>query len=209
MLKILIADDFPVVLHGLKRILEEEFTDASIVEVDTGNKVIEKSRIEKWDVIILDINMPGRNGLEILKQLKYEFPGTPVLILSMYPEDQYAIRAMKLGAAGYLTKKSASDELITAIKQILSGRKYISSSLAETLAGRLKKDSDKQLHEYLSDRELQVLCMIANGKDTGAIADELSLSASSISTYRARILEKMDMRTNAELINYAIKHELV
>jgi two-component system invasion response regulator UvrY len=205
MINILITDDHTVVREGLKRILKEEFPEATFGEAGDGNQALEKTRNEVWDVIILDITMSGRNGLEVLKQMRAENIKTPVLILSMHPEDQYAVRVLKAGASGYLTKESASEELVTAIRRIISGRKYITLSLAEKLANDLEIDTDKPIHELISDREFQVLNLIASGKTVSEIAVELSLSVTTISTYRSRILEKMNMKTNAELTHYAIQ----
>jgi two-component system invasion response regulator UvrY len=205
MIKILITDDHTVVREGLKRILKEEFPEATFGEAGDGNQALEQTRSEVWDVIVLDISMAGRNGLEVLKQMRAENIKTPVLILSMHPEDQYAVRVLKAGASGYLTKDSASEELVTAIRRIISGRKYITLSLAEKLANDLEIDTDKPIHELISDREFQVLNLIASGKTVSEIAVELSLSVTTISTYRSRILEKMNMKTNAELTHYAIQ----
>ncbi len=208
MIRILITDDHAVVREGLKRILKEEFPDTIFGEATSGNEALEETRNGTWDVIILDISMSGRNGLEILKQMRAENIKTPVLILSMHPEDQYAVRVLKAGASGYLTKDSASDELVIAVKRIISGRKYITLSLAEKLANDLETDTDKPIHELISDREFQVLSLIASGKTVSEIAVILSLSVPTISTYRSRILEKMNMKTNAELTHYAIQQGL-
>lgn len=208
--RILIADDHAVVRQGLKQILQEEYLSlAEFGEATDGKEVLIKVRNEFWDIIILDISMPVKNGLEILKQFRVEFIKIPTLILSLYAESEYAMRMLKAGASGYLTKESASDELVTAVKQILNGRKYISESLTQQLLSGLDKDSDKPLHYSISNREFQVLFLIASGKTVSEIAIELSLSIPTISTYRARILEKMNMKNNAELINYAIRHGLV
>ncbi len=208
MIRILITDDHAVVREGLKRILKEEFPDTTFGEATSGNEALDKTRAEAWDVIILDISMSGRNGLEVLKQMRAENIKTPVLILSMHPEDQYAVRVLKAGASGYLTKDSASDELVIAVKRIISGRKYITLSLAEKLANDLETDTDKPIHELISDREFQVLSLIASGKTVSEIAAVLSLSVPTISTYRSRILDKMHMKTNAELTHYAIQQGL-
>ncbi|MBA3901663.1 MAG: response regulator transcription factor, partial [Bacteroidetes bacterium] len=175
-IKILIADDHSVVRQGLKNIIQEEFPEAAVDEAITGNEVLEKTRATEFDVIVLDISMPGQNGLEILKQLRAESIKTPVLILSMHSEDQYAIRMLKAGASGYLTKDTASEELIEAIKRVLMGRKYITETLAEQLATDIDKPSDKPLHQIITDREFQVLCLIASGKTVSDIATELCLS---------------------------------
>ena len=209
MISILIADDHSIVRRGLKEILLEEFPDAHIAGVSDGAELLKEARAGKWNIIISDLSMPGKNGLETLKQLKEEFPRLPVLILSMHPENQYAIRSLRAGAVGYLTKESASDELVNAVRKILSGKKYITQEVAEKLAENLEQDSSKDLHEILSDREFDVLKMIASGKTVSEIADSLALSVTTVSTYRARILFKTKMRTNAELTHYAIENKLV
>jgi two-component system invasion response regulator UvrY len=209
MIKILIADDHPVVRKGLKEIIEETPDMAVRGEASTGHEVLEKVRKGDFDIVVLDISMPGGNGLDILKQLKSEKPELSVLVLSMYPEEQYAVRVLRAGASGYLTKESAPEELIAAIRKASKGGKYISSSLAEKLAFDLEIDAERPLHETLSDREYQVMRMLASGKTAKEIAKELFLSVKTISTYRSRILEKMKMKSSAELIHYAIKHRLV
>lgn len=209
MLKILIADDHPIVRRGLKQILSEEPDVAVVGEAQNSQEVLELVRKQNWDIVILDITMPGRGGLDVLKELKQAHPKLPILILSMHPEDQYALRALKAGAAGYLTKESCTEELVKAIRKVLSGGKYVSSSVAEKLAFNLESDRSKPLHEQLSDREYQVMCMIASGKTVSEIAGELALSVKTIGTYRARILQKIQMRTNAELTHYAIENKLV
>ena len=209
MIRILIADDHPVVRQGLKQIITE--TSDMVVADEAGNaqEVLDKVWNNDYDVVVLDITMPGRGGLDILKQLKVEKFGLPVLILSIHPEEQYAVRALKAGAAGYLTKGSAPEELTAAIRQVSAGKKYISSSLAEKLALHLENDTDKPIHEKLSDREFQILCKIASGEALKEIAQELFLSEKTISTYRSRILDKMNMKSNAELTYYAIKNGLI
>ncbi len=209
MINVLIADDHPVVRQGIKQILAEDSEIGELGEAKNSQEVMDQVRKNGWDVIILDITMPGRGGLDTLKEIKGEKPKIPVLILSIHPEDQYAVRALKAGAAGYLTKESAPDDLLKAIKKVHSGGKYISNTLAEKLALHLERDAQKQPHEGLSDREYQVLCMIASGKKVKDIAENLSLSVKTISTYRARILEKMKMKSNADLIHYAIQNRLV
>jgi DNA-binding NarL/FixJ family response regulator len=209
MIKILIADDHAIVREGLKQILSESPDLVVVAEASSGQEVLEKISKNDLDLVVLDIAMPGRGGLDILKEIKTQKPRLPVLMLSMYPEEQYAIRVLKAGASGYLTKESAPDELVKAIRQISQGKKYISPSLAEKLAIDLELGPDKLPHEILSDREYQVMCMIASGKTLKEIADGLSLSIKTISTYRSRILEKMNMKTNAELTHYAIKSNLV
>ena len=209
MIRILIADDHSIVRKGLKQILIEEFQDTQISEAIDGASLLQMARSGEWDIIISDLSMPGLNGLDALKQLKSEFPDTPVLILSMHSEDHYAIRVLRAGAAGYLTKESASAELINAIRKILGGKRYISATVAEKLADSLDQDHDKQLHETLSDREFSVLKLIASGSTSSEIAESLFLSITTVSTYRARILLKTGMKTNAELTRYAIQNNLV
>ena len=209
MIRILIADDHAIVREGLKQVVADT-TDLIVTgEAGNGQETLEFVREGDFDVVLLDIAMPEKDGLNVLKQLKKERPELPVLILSMYPEEQYAVRALKMGAAGYLTKVSAPDELIEAIKKISTGKKYISASLAEKLAFDLEVDTEKLLHEGLSDREFQVMCMLASGKTVKKIAEELSLSMNTISTYRTRVLKKMRMKANSELTYYAINNQLV
>ncbi len=209
MLKILVADDHPVVRQGLKQIIAETSDMVVADEVSNGWELFSKVRASYYDVVLLDISMPGVNGVDILKQLKNERPGLPVLILSIHPEEQYAVRALRAGASGYLTKESTPDELVAAIRKVSKGRKYVSSSLAERLASDLENNDEQLPHKALSDREYRVMCMIASGKTVTEIAEELSLSLKTISTYRSRILEKMRMKNNAELTYYAIKNGLV
>lgn len=209
MIKILIADDHPVVRRGLKQILGEEPDVGLLGEAQNFEEVLESVQKLDWDIIVLDISMPGKDGLEILKELKHKRPTLPALILSMHAENQYAIRALKAGAAGYITKESAPEELVKAIRKVLGGGKYVSPSLAEKLASNLEADTSKPPHEILSNREYQVMCMLASGKTSKEIAKGQSLSLKTISTYRARILEKMKMKSNAELIHYAIQNRLV
>ena len=209
MIKILIADDHAIVREGLKQIVAETSDMDVAGEAANGQQVLEQVRRGDCDLVLLDIAMPGRGGLDTLKLLKLEYPKIPVLILSIYPEEQYAMRALKAGASGYLTKESAPEELIAAIRKLSQGGKYISSSLAEKLALRLETDPSKPIHETLSDREYQVMLMIASGKTVKKIADQLSLSVKTISTNRARALRKMGMNNNSEFTYYAIKHGLV
>ncbi|NQT79584.1 MAG: response regulator transcription factor [Candidatus Aminicenantes bacterium] len=209
MTKILIADDHAVVRKGLKQILAETSDIVAAGEAKNGQEVLEKVRKSDYDIVMLDISMPGRSGIEILKQLKDEKPEVLVLVLSMHPEEQYAVRALKAGASGYLTKDSAPEELIKAIRKISQGGKYITASLAEKLAFDLEIDSEKPLHETLSDREYEVMCKIASGKTIKEIAEELFLSVKTISTYRSRILEKMGMKNNTQLVHYALKNRLL
>lgn len=209
MINILIADDHSVVREGLKQIISGNADMTVLAEACSGNEAIEKIRKNPISVAILDISMPGKNGLDTLKELKVMHPDLPVLILSMYPEEQYALRFFRAGASGYLTKKSAPEELINAIRTVSRGKKYVSPVLAEKLVGELDVTNEKPLHSALSDREFQVLCLMASGKTSGEIAEELFLSVKTISTYRARILEKLRLRNTAELINYAIQNQLV
>ena len=208
-MKILIGDDHAVFRRGLKETLSEAFPKTVFGEARTAQETFELAQRQNWDVIILDISMPGRSGLDILEDLRRSRPRIPVLLLTMHPEQQFARRALKAGAAGYLTKDSVPDELKEAIKRIVAGGRYVSATLAETLAVDLRRGADLPLHELLSDREFQVLRMIASGKTVKEVADELSLSVKTVSTYRSRILEKTGMKTNAELIRYALQTQLV
>ena len=209
MLKILIADDHPIVRRGLKQTVAETSDMVVADEASDGQEVLSKVRTGDYDVLVLDVSMPGINGLDILRQLKNEKPGLPVLMLSIHPEEQYAARALRSGASGYLTKESAPDELVAAIRKVSMGGRYVSSSLAERLAFDLGKSGEQLPHQTLSNREYQVMCMIASGKTITEIAEELSLSDKTISTYRSRVLEKMEMKNNAELTYYAIKNKMV
>jgi two-component system invasion response regulator UvrY len=209
MMKILIADDHPVVRQGVKQILGEEPDVGMFGEAQNSEAVLELVRKQDWDIVILDISMPDKDGLDVLKELKRERPKLHILIFSIHPENQYAIRALKAGAAGYVNKGSAPEELVRAIRKVLKGGKYVSPFLAEKLAFNLEVDTSKPPHETLSDREYQVMCMIASGKTVKEIAKEQSLSLKTISTYRARILIKMRMKSNAELIRYAIQNLLI
>jgi DNA-binding NarL/FixJ family response regulator len=209
MLRILLADDHAVVRHGVKQILADAFAGAAFGEAQNAHELLELVGKDRWDIVVLDLNMPGGNGLEALKQIKLDHPQLPVLILSMYPEDQYAVRTIRAGAAGYLNKESAPEELVQAIHKILHGGEYISADVADELVQYARHEDDQPLHKHLSDREFQVLCLIASGKEVKEISSELGLSAKTISTYRARLLEKMNMKTNAELTHYAIQNELV
>jgi two-component system invasion response regulator UvrY len=209
MMQILIADDHAVVRRGLSQILLEEFPSAKIEEVDNSEDLIRKAMDGHWDVIISDLSMPGRSGLDALHQLKELLPDTPVLIMSIHPEDHYAIRALKAGASGYLTKATAPTELVKAVRLVLEGRRYISASTAEKLASAVIQEKDKPLHEYLSNREFDVLKLLAAGRPVSEIASQLSLSITTISTYRARIMSKMKIKTNAELTIYAMNNHLL
>lgn len=208
-IKILVVDDHSIVREGLKQILADNSRMVVAGEASTGAEVLQKIRVGNYDMVIMDISLPDRSGLEILEQLKQTVPNIPVLILSMHAEEQYATRAFKAGASGYLTKETASEQLIAAINKVAQGGKYVSPSLAEKLVFELVKDSQKPIHEVLSDRELQVLCLMASGRTLTGIAKELCVSVKTVSTHRARILEKMNMSNNAELIRYAIQNKLV
>lgn len=207
-MKFLIADDHAIVRKGLIQLLREEFLISEAGEVTNGNAVLEAVQKQVWDAILLDISMPGRNGIEILKQIRANGIKIPILVISMYPEEQYAIRALKAGASGFLNKESANEELLAAIHKILSGKKYLSPSIADKLAEKLYELKDIPTLELLSDRELQVLQLIASGKTVSEIAEGLSLSVNTISTYRTRILEKLALHNNAELTRYALNHKL-
>jgi two-component system, NarL family, invasion response regulator UvrY len=198
-----------VVRHGLKQILADEFPKAEYGEARNGQEALNRVWKERWDVVILDITMPGRGGLEILKEIKKARPKLPVLVLSMHPEDQFAVRVLKAGASGYMTKESAPEELVGAIRKVLAGGRHISPSLAEIMATYLTVKTEKPPHELLSNREYQVLRQIASGRTVSEIARELSLSVRTVSTYRTRILEKMGLKTNAELTHYAFQKQLV
>ena len=209
MLRILVADDHEVVRKGLMKVLAEILQPIQVDEARNGQEAVSKVWKSEYDLVVLDIKMPGKSGLDVLKEIKQHRPKLPVMILSMHPEEQFAIRAMRAGASGYLTKECAGDELVLAITKALKGEKYISGSLAQILAGELDSDSEKPPHELLSDREFQVMLMIASGKPVGAIAKELCLSVKTISSYRANILLKTRMKNNAEITHYAIQNKLV
>jgi two-component system invasion response regulator UvrY len=209
MINVLIADDHAVVRSGLKQILAETSDVVVAGEATNGREVLEKLEEPRWDVLVLDITMPGRSGLEILKDVKKLKPGLPVLVLSMHAEEQFATRTLKAGASGYLNKESAPEELLQAIRKIHAGGKFVSATQVERMVGGLTGATGKLPHELLSDREYEILCLIASGKTPSQIARELSLSVKTVSTYRARILEKMTLTTNAQLTHYAIKNGLV
>ena len=209
MINILIADDHPFIRHGLRKVLETAKDMLVLDEAASGSEVLDKLRGHSFDVIILDISMPGESGLELIKTLRKEFPRLAVLVLSAYPEEQYALRALKSGASGYLTKEAATAELIGAIHKISSGGKYISASMAESLAFAIESDSDKLPHEKLSNREYEVMLMIASAKSVREIAEELCLSEKTIGTYRSRILEKMGLKNSSEITYYAMKKGLI
>ncbi|NQT23866.1 response regulator transcription factor [candidate division KSB1 bacterium] len=209
MIHVLIADDHAIVRKGLIQILRDAPDGFEVDEASSGQEVLEKIEANKYDVIVLDITMPGRSGLDILSQIKVQYPTLPVLILSMHPEDQYAVRVLKAGASGYLMKESAPEELIQAVRKVASGSKYITATVAERLVVNLEKGSEKSPHEKLSDREFEVLLLLAKGNPVKDIAEKLFISAKTVHTYRSRILEKMQMKGTAELIHYAIQNQLV
>lgn len=205
---VLIADDHAIVRQGLRQILSE--TDDLIVtgEAGDGTEALQLARQQPWDVFLLDVSMPNRNGIDTLKQLKKEFPRLPVLILSMHPEEQYAVRALKAGASGYLTKQSAPEQLVTAIRQVAGGKKYVSPAVTQQLVEALSDDNEKLPHERITDREYQVLVMISAGNTLTQIAEKLNLGVATVSTYRARLLEKMALKSTAELIRYGLENGL-
>jgi len=209
MIRILVADDHAIVRRGLRQIVADESDMEVVGEAQTTQEILDLARQEEWDVIVLNISMPGRGGFEALKALKQTHSKRPVLVLSMYPEDQFAVRAFRAGAAGYMIKESAPEELVQAIRKVVRGGKYVSPSLAEKLAAELGEDTERPPHEALSEREYHVLCLLASGKTATQIAAEMSLSVKTISTYRVRLLEKMRMKTNAEVTRYAIEHRLI
>ena len=207
--KILVVDDHEVVRKGLVRVLEGILQPLTVDEANNGQEAVSKVWKSQYDLVLLDLKMPGKSGLDVLKEIKLHQPKLPVLVLSMHPEEQFAIRAMRSGASGYLTKECSGDELVLAIRKALKGEKYISESLAQILASELEADSGKPLHEVLSDREYQVMLMIASGKPVSAIAKELCLSVKTISSYRTNILLKTRMKNNSEITHYAIQNKLV
>lgn len=209
MIRILIADDHAVFRRGLRETLTEVFPKVIFGEANTARETLELVRRQDWDIVMLDISMPGKSGFDILQDLKRLRRNLPILFLSMHPEEQFARRALKSGAAGYLTKESVPEELKEAVRRVLNGGRYVSMNLAEKLAFDLRAGADKPIHEMLSDREFQVLRMIASGKTVKEIADEIALSVKTVSTYRARILLKTGMKTTAELIRYALQNRLV
>ena len=209
MIRVLVADDHAVVRQGLKQILSEEPDILEVGEAGSVGEALRLSREADWDVVILDITMPDGSGLDILRELRHEKPQLPVLVLSVHSEDQYALRALRSGAAGYLTKECAPQELVEAVRRVVSGGKYVGLDLAERLAEVLAGDRNPQAHEQLSDREFQILCLIGSGKSASEIAQELSLSPKTVSTYRRRVLDKMHMNGNAELTRYVLEHKLV
>jgi two-component system, NarL family, invasion response regulator UvrY len=209
MIRIIIADDHAAIRRGVKDILADEADMEIGAEASTAQELLDLVRKQAWDAVVLDISLPGRSGLEVLSELKHERPSLPVLVHTMHSEDQFAVRALRAGAAGYLTKDSAPEELVKALRKIVDGGKYVGQSLAEKLAVNVDANIDRAPHQALSDREFQVLRLLASGKTVSEIADELSLSVKTISTYRSRILDKMKMKNNAELMRYALQHKVV
>lgn len=208
-IRVLIADDHAILRRGLKEILVRELDGVSCGEAESAQQVLAQVQTHDWDVVILDVTMPGRSGLDVLKDLKSLRPKLPVLVLSMHPEDQYGKRVLKAGASGYMNKESAPEELIKALRKVLAGGRYVSPLLAEKLATDLNEDAGRPAHEILSDREFEVLRKLASGKTVGQIAEDLRLSVPTVSTYRARILEKLNLSTTAELMHYAMRNHLI
>jgi len=209
MTRILLVDDHVVVRQGLKQILEGAIADVAFGEAASAEEAMRMAAGGEWDVVILDISLPDKSGLDTLEQLRRSRSRLPVLVLSMYPEEQFAVRALRAGAAGYVTKKTAAADLVTAVKNLMAGRRYVSPSLAERLAGQIGLAPGRAPHELLSDREFQVFKLLASGRTVTASAEALGLSVPTVSTYRARILEKMGMRENYELVQYAVVHGMV
>ncbi len=207
--KVLLVDDHAVVRHGLRAVLEEELGDIAVHEAGTAREGVDCLRNDDYDALILDIGLPDRNGLDLLKSIRSEWPDLPVLILSMFDESQYGVRMIKAGAAGYVTKASAPEKFVSAVRRVLAGGRYISSNLAERLAENLSGNGGEEPYDVLSDREYQIFLMIASGKTVSEIADDLCLSVKTVSTHRAHVLEKTNMKTNAELTHYAFFKGLV
>ena len=208
-MRILIADDHPVVRSGLRQILTAEEDMSVVGEAKDGDEALALSRKVDWDVAVLDFSMPGKSGLELLKDIKREYPGRPILVLSMYPEELHALQVFKVGGSGYLNKESAGDQLTAAIRKVGSGGKFVSAAMAERLASEFARQTQKPLHETLSDREYRVMWLLASGKKISEIAEEMELSPSTVSTHRIRVLKKLHLSNNAELVRYAIEHALV
>ena len=208
-MKILIADDHPLVRQGLRQVLDAQSDLAVVAEAKDGDEAVSLAGRVAWDVAVIDYNMPGKAGVELVKELRRRYPDRPVLVLSMYPEDRYALRLLKAGAAGYLNKESAPDELVGALHKVAGGGHYVSAALGEKLALAMAGGADEPAYEKLSDREYQIMWLLASGKTVGDIARQLFLSANTVSTYRARILKKLNVRNNAELMRYAIRHQLI
>ena len=209
MLRVLIVEDHEIMRRGLKEVFADAFPELHVGEAENSQSALASLMTQEWDIVVLDINIPGRSGLEVLEDVKRLRPGTPVLVLSQYPEDEFAIRSFKLGASGYLNKSRASDELLAAVRKALAGGKYVTASLAEKLVATLGSDPQYEPHENLSNRELQVLQMLATGNTIKEIAAALAVSEKTVSTYRSRIVQKLGLTTNAELTRYALQHRLV
>lgn len=209
MLQLLLVDDHVILRQGLKQILSDELDDVTFGEADNAADALALLRSQRWDVLILDINLPGRNGFEVLAGVQRDYPTLPVLVLSSTPEDQLGLRALRAGASGYLNKQTAPEQLVVAVRQLLAGERYVSKALAQRLFSELGHSTERPRHEALSTRELQVFLLCANGKSVKVIADELALSAKTISTFRSRIFEKMALRNDIELANYAREHNLL
>ncbi|MDZ4698595.1 MAG: response regulator transcription factor [Rhodothermales bacterium] len=209
MIRVLVADDHAIVRRGLVQIISETMDIEVADQASSADEVYTLVRRSTYDVLVLDLNLGEASGLEVLKQLKLELPALPVLILSVYPENQFAVRTLRAGAAGYLNKDSAPEQLVQAIRRVADNKRYVSPAVAEELLFQLDADTDGPLHETLSDREFQVMRQLASGRTVSAIAESLSLSVKTVSTYRARVLEKMNMKSNAELTHYAIKNDLI
>lgn len=207
-LRVLLVDDHAVVRRGLREIIEEFFSGAEFGEASNGQECVAHVSAGPWDVVILDISLPGRGGLDVLKDIRRLQPHVPVLVLSVYPEEQYAVRVLRAGASGYMTKESAPNDVVGAIRKVIAGGKYVSATLAERLVSELGSPAPQQQHERLSDREFEILLMIASGKRVSDIARQLNLSVKTVSTYRNRILQKMDMATNSDLTRYVVTNGL-
>jgi len=209
MASVLIADDHALIRNGLKQLLTEDHSIKEVDEARSGRETIDKLQERRWDLLILDINMPDRSGIDILRQVRATHPHTSVLVLSGFPEKQYAMNVLRAGASGYLNKEMAPDELMAAVRSVLQGRRYVSSALAEILVNGLDDDQDKPMHSRLSEREFQIFCKLAAGQSVSNIANELCISVKTVSTYRARVLEKMNFTTNADLTAYALRNQLI
>jgi len=208
MIRCIVADDHPIVINGVRQLLLSEFPTAEIAEVHDSESLVRKVIKERWDLVITDLNMPGRSGLDALAEIRNEYPKLPVLVMSMFPEDQYALRVMKAGASGYLVKTSIHEELINAVRTVLGGRKFITSSIAQKLADSLQHNTQVP-HELLSNREYDVFILLAQGTNVSEIATKINLSPTTISTYRGRIMEKMNLKSNADLTRYALERNLI
>ena len=208
-MRILIADDHPVVRHGLKQILAAQRDMTVVGEAKDGHEALELGRKVEWDVAVLDYSMPGRSGVELVKEIKRQYPQRPILVLSMFPEELHATQSFKAGGAGYRHKETAGEELTNAIRKVVRGGRYVSPTLAEKLASELSPDAEKAAHEMLSDREYRVMWLLASGRSISQIAKEMFLSPSTISTYRTRILRKLGLGNNAQLVHYAVKHQII